>query len=401
MENKFKAGDKVKFINFDNENSSSWENKVNKNNVYIINHVGSYIWNKDGRKPCVCISELYGGWIPESCIELYVEISKFEIGKWYEFNSNNLQIGKCIKTETDNIKFFPWIINKDNLCASEGNFVPSKIQLIRELKGDDECILKFFPKIFTSLANPLFKFNIGDEIEGDKTKGHHYCTPEDFNRHYKIGGSEYIGADFTESVVKNRKCINGINWYTNGNNWWTEDALKSVKPIENNAFPIDKIENRIKELEIPKYVKVKPNYFIEKEEIDKIYDTSKPFPTHLKHCESKTWQEVLIGKNSCKFFIPINYEEYQKTFISPTEYTGLTGTIKIGSGVQNISTNNYDLVMGTGMALCSIGIDPYKKELTQKEKLHIKTNIKIINEDVNPIKSIQLQLKTKQKSIKF
>lgn len=58
-------------------------------------------------------------------------------------------------------------------------------------------------------------------------------------------------------------------------------------------------------MNIPRFVQVKEGFFIEKEEIGKIYDTTKPFPTHLKYCEYHTWERTFT-ENS-RFFQEITF----------------------------------------------------------------------------------------------
>ena len=44
---------------------------------------------------------------------------------------------------------------------------------------------------------------------------------------------------------------------------------------------------------IPRFVRVnraKANLFVEPEARTTIWDTTKPFPTHLSHCNGRTWE---------------------------------------------------------------------------------------------------------------
>lgn len=64
---------------------------------------------------------------------------------------------------------------------------------------------------------------------------------------------------------------------------------------------------------IPEYVEVKAHFFVEKEEIGKIYKTSDPFPTHLKECSKFTWEKVFKDGNG-KYFPASTKEAYDSQF---------------------------------------------------------------------------------------
>jgi hypothetical protein len=49
-------------------------------------------------------------------------------------------------------------------------------------------------------------------------------------------------------------------------------------------------------MKYPKYVKCIKKWFVENSELNKIYDTSKPFPNHLQMCTGETWESVLSNK---------------------------------------------------------------------------------------------------------
>lgn len=55
-------------------------------------------------------------------------------------------------------------------------------------------------------------------------------------------------------------------------------------------------------METPRYVKVKSGFFMEKEEIGKVYDTNEPFPSHLTHCGDLTWSKVWDRESNRKHF---------------------------------------------------------------------------------------------------
>jgi len=66
-----------------------------------------------------------------------------------------------------------------------------------------------------------------------------------------------------------------------------------------------------------RYVKNIKKWFNENSELGKIYDTSKPFPTHLDYCKDETWENVLLddryhlNTSGWKtWFIPATEEEY-------------------------------------------------------------------------------------------
>lgn len=66
-----------------------------------------------------------------------------------------------------------------------------------------------------------------------------------------------------------------------------------------------------------RYVKCIKKWFNEDSELGKIYDTSKPFPTHLDWCKDETWKNVLVDNRYHKntlgwktWFIPSTEKEY-------------------------------------------------------------------------------------------
>ncbi len=66
-----------------------------------------------------------------------------------------------------------------------------------------------------------------------------------------------------------------------------------------------------------RYVKNIKKWFAEDSELDKIYDTSKLFPTHLSHCKNETWEKVLdhtryrhVIQGYNEYFIPATEQEY-------------------------------------------------------------------------------------------
>jgi len=59
-------------------------------------------------------------------------------------------------------------------------------------------------------------------------------------------------------------------------------------------------------MKIPRYVKVKPGYFVEEDQVGLIYDTNKPFPNYLTHCKDYNWEEVLKDDALNKHFEPVN-----------------------------------------------------------------------------------------------
>lgn len=64
--------------------------------------------------------------------------------------------------------------------------------------------------------------------------------------------------------------------------------------------------------EVPEYVEVLPGYFVETDQIGKIYKTSEPFPTHLKCCSNLTWGKELEKNKDNKYFKPSTKEAYDK-----------------------------------------------------------------------------------------
>ena len=60
---------------------------------------------------------------------------------------------------------------------------------------------------------------------------------------------------------------------------------------------------------IPEYVEVLKGFFLEVEQIGKIYKTPDPFPTHLDCCSTFLWENVLIGHNK-QFFKPSTEKKY-------------------------------------------------------------------------------------------
>lgn len=62
-----------------------------------------------------------------------------------------------------------------------------------------------------------------------------------------------------------------------------------------------------------RYIKNVRKWFVENEELGKIYDTRQKFPTYLAHCESSSWELVLdVNKNTNgnPYFIPATKQEY-------------------------------------------------------------------------------------------
>ena len=67
-----------------------------------------------------------------------------------------------------------------------------------------------------------------------------------------------------------------------------------------------------------RYIKNIRCWFIENSELNKIYDTLKPFPTHLERCQDETWEKVLdhnrYEHKECYnyYFISSTKEEFDK-----------------------------------------------------------------------------------------
>lgn len=63
-----------------------------------------------------------------------------------------------------------------------------------------------------------------------------------------------------------------------------------------------------------RYVKNIKKWFVEEEELGKIYDTEQKFPKHLAHSSTSNWDTVLeMNRNSNGlWFIPSTKQEYNK-----------------------------------------------------------------------------------------
>jgi len=115
--------------------------------------------------------------IHESDYELIEQ--KFEIGKWYKFNTfsigKSFQIGKVIKCDED-LECKPWIINSNYLSNSSGCWEIKDLSQIEELKVEDECIQKYLPDGHI------------DKISKKK----HLGNATSFNTKFKVGDVVYI-----------------------------------------------------------------------------------------------------------------------------------------------------------------------------------------------------------------
>ena len=91
-------------------------------------------------------------------------------------------------------------------------------------------------------------------------------------------------------------------------------ATPEEKHWLNECIKLDKFitfEEAIKTF-IPEYVEILSGYFVEKNQIGKIYKITDPFPKHLLHCQNYDWDDFLKHKD---VFKPSTKEAYDAQFV--------------------------------------------------------------------------------------
>ena len=235
-------------------------------------------------------------------------LKNYEINKWYEFENGNKHIGKCSQVDEYNIQFMPWLCRK-GLYLSQGDFAPISTKLIKELKVEDECIQRILP-------------------EGHEDKISTYIPKKGdiFVTSY-VGQGDYIALanhsmKDTNYINENRYVINGGEFTKSNGFTQFRKATEEEKAWLNACKAAGKFVPKEEALKptIPEYVEVLAGFFLEKDQIGKIYKTSDSFPKHLQHCTVYTWQGVCTNDQK-KYFKPSTKEAYEAQ-IAPKSLVG-------------------------------------------------------------------------------